>query len=79
VIFTRGEGTGVELGQIWVVYGLGEELVDPDTGASLGRAELQVGKVRVTRIAPKFSEAEIIEDTGIDKGGLLRLPPPAAQ
>ncbi len=79
VTFSRGEGSGVALGQVWVVYALGQELTDPDTGASLGREELQVGKVRVTRIAPKFSVGEAIEDSGIDRGAVLRLPPESAQ
>jgi len=74
VTISRGEGSGVEIGQVWDAFALGEELVDPDTGASLGREELLVGKIRITRVNPKTSQAEIISDTGIDKGALLRLP-----
>lgn len=74
VTISRGEGSGVSSGQIWEVFALGEELIDPDTGASLGREELKVGQVRITRINPKTSQAEIISDTGIDKGAILRRP-----
>ncbi|MBK8476264.1 MAG: hypothetical protein IPL39_08075 [Opitutaceae bacterium] len=74
VTISRGEGSGVELGQRWEVFALGEEMVDPDTGASLGREELKVGLVRITRVNPKTSQAQIIDDDGIDKGALLRLP-----
>ncbi|MBK8477059.1 MAG: hypothetical protein IPL39_12405 [Opitutaceae bacterium] len=74
VTISRGEGSGVEVGQRWVVFALGEEMIDPDTGASLGREELKVGQVRITRVNPKTSQAEIIDDDGIDKGALLRLP-----
>lgn len=77
VTINRGEGSGVQKGQLWNVFALGEELVDPDTGASLGREELQVGKVRITQINPKTSLAEIVEDSGIDKLAVLRLPPDA--
>jgi curli biogenesis system outer membrane secretion channel CsgG len=75
ITVNRGEGTGIEPGQVWNVYALGEELVDPDTKESLGREEVLVGKARIVSVAPKTSTAEILEDTGIDKGAILRLPP----
>jgi len=31
-----------------------------------------VGKVKVTQVNPKTSQAEILEDTGIDTGAILR-------
>ena len=74
VTISRGEGSGVALGQVWEVFALGEEMMDPDTGASLGREELMVGQIRITRVNPKTSQAEIISDTGVDKGAVLRLP-----
>jgi len=74
ITINRGEGAGVEVGQMWTVYALGEELIDPDTKESLGREEVAVGKARIVSIAPKTSTAEILEDTGIDKGAMLRLP-----
>lgn len=74
ITINRGEGGGVEVGQVWTVYALGEELIDPDTKESLGREEVAVGKARITDVAPKTSTAEILEDTGIDKGAVLRLP-----
>jgi hypothetical protein len=74
VTISRGEGSGVSVGQVWEVFALGEEMIDPDTNASLGREELKVGQVRISRVNPKTSQAEIIADSGIDKGALLRLP-----
>lgn len=74
ITINRGEGAGVEVGQLWNVYALGEDLVDPDTKESLGREEVLVGKARITNVTPKTSAAEILEDTGIDKGAVLRLP-----
>jgi curli biogenesis system outer membrane secretion channel CsgG len=72
ITINRGEGAGVAVGQVWNVFALGEELIDPDTKESLGREEVQVGKARVTSLSPKMSKAEILEDTGIDKGAVLR-------
>ena len=74
VTLNRGDGTGIAIGQLWQVFALGEELVDPDTGVSLGREELPVGKIRVTRVNPKTATADIVEDASIDKGAIVRPP-----
>ena len=74
ITLNRGEGAGVEIGQVWNVFALGEELIDPDTKESLGREEVMVGKARILSVMPKTSIAEILGDTGIDKGAVLRLP-----
>ncbi len=75
VTINRGDGGGVEIGQVWNVYALGNELIDPDTHESLGKEQVQVGKVKISDIAPKTSIADILEDKGIDTGAILRLPP----
>jgi hypothetical protein len=73
VTINRGDGTGIAKDQTWEAFALGEELKDPDTGASLGREEVPVGKVRITRVTPQTSQAAIVgEDLGIDRGALLR-------
>lgn len=70
----RGEGGGVAVGDTFNVYAQGQELKDPDTGEVLGHEEVKVGKVKITEVDPKFSKAAILEDTGIDKGAILRKP-----
>lgn len=73
VTINRGEGAGVSVGDIFNVFALGEELVDPDTKESLGREEVKAGKVKITEVTPKFSKAEVLEDTaGIATGAILR-------
>jgi curli biogenesis system outer membrane secretion channel CsgG len=72
VTINRGEGGGVAEGDIFNVFAQGEELKDPDTGEVLGREEVKMGKVKITQVNPKTSQGEIIEDTGIDKGAVLR-------
>jgi curli biogenesis system outer membrane secretion channel CsgG len=74
VTINRGEGGGVAVGDTFNVYALGEELIDPDTKESLGRDEARVGRVKITQVNPKTSTAEILDDTGIDKGAILRKP-----
>lgn len=73
VTINRGDGTGIAPGQLWDVFALGEELIDPDSGISLGREEHKVGAVRVTRVTPQMSQAEVAgEDLGIERGAVLR-------
>ena len=72
ITINRGDGTDIAVGQIWNVFALGEELIDPDTKESLGREEILIGKVKIIGILPKTSTAEIIEDLGIDKEAVLR-------
>jgi len=74
VTINRGEGGGVAVGDVFNVFALGEELTDPDTKESLGREEVRVGKVKISQVNPKTSTADILDDTGIDKGAILRKP-----
>ena len=76
ITINRGDGTGIAVDQIWNVYAVGEELIDPDTKESLGKEEVLVGKAKVVSVQPKTAPAELVEDTGVDKGAILRLPPP---
>jgi curli biogenesis system outer membrane secretion channel CsgG len=75
VTFTRGQGTGVEVDQIWELFHPGEEMIDPDTGESLGSEEIHIGWARVTSVLPKFSKAKAIEDNGVNKGNIMRHAP----
>jgi hypothetical protein len=72
VTINRNDTSGIKVGQVWEVFTLGEDLVDPDTGDKT-REEVFVGKVKVTRVTPQNAQAEILEDTGIDKLALVRL------
>lgn len=73
VTLNRGDGTGIAAGQVWDVYALGEALIDPDTGESLGAEEVKVGRIRITDVLPKFSKGEVVEDLGVDKNQVARL------
>jgi hypothetical protein len=75
VLINRGDTTGIAVGQEWLVYALGEELIDPDTGEKLGANEVEIGRVVVTEVLAKFSRARVLKDQGkgIAKGQILRL------
>ncbi len=72
VTINRGEGAGVAVGDVFNVFALGEAMIDPDTKESLGREEVKVGKVKIAEVDPKFSKADVLEDTGIVAGAILR-------
>jgi curli biogenesis system outer membrane secretion channel CsgG len=74
VTINRGEGAGVAVGDVFNVFALGEEMIDPDTKESLGREEVKVGKVKVSEVNPKFSKADIMDDpeSSIATGAVLR-------
>ncbi|MEE2682110.1 MAG: CsgG/HfaB family protein, partial [Planctomycetota bacterium] len=75
ITFNRTGSSGVSDGQIWEVMHAGEELIDPDTGASLGSEEVTVGWARVTDAGDRFSKAQAIVDNGIAKGAIMRYRP----
>jgi hypothetical protein len=71
VTINRGDGTRIGVGQSWEVFALGKELKDPDTGEVLDRERLNVGRIRITRVNPKTSMGEIIEDRGVNEGAIV--------
>ncbi len=64
MVLNRGEGA-IRVNDIFNVYELGQGYLDPDTKEYLGAAETLIGKIRISRVMPKISEAEIID--GADK------------
>ena len=79
VIINRGKDSGLKQGQVYDVFFAGEELIDPDTGESLGSGEEFVGKIEIVRINPKVSYAKILsevdpENAPIGVGDIIRKP-----
>ncbi len=72
VTVNRGEGSGIAVDQVWRVFAVGKEMIDPDTKEVLGREEVEIGKVRIADVLPKFSRATVLEDRGIAEGAVLR-------
>jgi len=79
IIINRGRNSGIKQGQVYDVFFAGEELIDPDTGESLGSGEEFVGKIEIVRINPKVSYAKILsevdpENAPIGVGNIIRKP-----
>ena len=72
----------VSAGDVLEVVSRGEELIDPETGLSLGGTETRVGSVRVVQVEERFSIAETVSaDTGFKRGDRVvsTSPPPAIE
>mgnify|MGYP001547767951 CR=1 FL=1 len=60
VYVNLGSGT-VKKGDSMTLVALGEDLIDPKTGLSLGAEEEEIGRIRVTKVRDKFSIAKAID------------------
>ncbi len=64
VYVNLGKDSGITVGQTFDIMEKGEELVDPDSGESLGSEDKKVGTIKVTEIKEKFCIAEVVEGKG---------------
>ncbi len=75
IIINAGDANGIKVGDILTVYRMGEELIDPDTGLSLGAEEEVVGKIKVTDNSigkGKASKCSIVSGSGYTRGDIVR-------
>ena len=70
-ILNRG-GTTVENGMLFEVFDLGENIVDPYTGESLGQSESFVGLAKIVGKKPKYSIGKLETGVSIKAGMILR-------
>ncbi|MEM7098432.1 MAG: CsgG/HfaB family protein [Pseudomonadota bacterium] len=76
-----GKGS-VEVGDVLTVMSKGEELIDPDTGISLGSMDTELGNIRVSQTSDKFSVADVVSLSGTAKRGdqvISTAPPPSIE
>lgn len=71
----------LSVGEIMTVRSLGEELIDPDTGISLGSEEKELGTIEVSQTGEKFSlaVAREIDLSVISRGDVVISQKPAAK
>jgi curli biogenesis system outer membrane secretion channel CsgG len=69
-----GSKGGIEAGMEFAVYRPGQELIDPDTGLSLGSEEKKIGTIQITEDVPggKACKAIAKTGTGFEKGDVVR-------
>ncbi len=68
-----GAGSGIKVGDEYGVFRKGEELIDPDTGLSLGAEEEKVGTIVVTEVKGKYSLGTIKEGSVLAKDFLKKI------
>ena len=61
LVITQGSDGGVELGDKYLIYGVGEEITDPISGNSLGILEIVRGRAKVIHLQPTLATLESIE------------------
>lgn len=64
-VINKGAEQGVKPGDTYLIYSLGPEINDPETGASLGRLEIVRGRAIVRHVQEKMStlESDEFEET----------------
>ncbi|MBT8081720.1 MAG: CsgG/HfaB family protein [Gammaproteobacteria bacterium] len=73
---------GVDMGDRLTVMQKGEELIDPDTGISLGSTDTRLGDIEVIQVAEKFSVAQWVSLTAPPNRGdrvVSQAPPPTIE
>ncbi len=58
IYFNSGSTDGEKTGNVYGIYRVGEDMIDPDTGESLGAEDEKIGTARVIKVTPKYSVAE---------------------
>lgn len=74
VYVNAGSAAGLTAGTVLVAFSLGEELVDPETGMTLGSETERIGLLEITEVKEKFSLARIKEGCqGIKEGDKVEV------
>jgi curli biogenesis system outer membrane secretion channel CsgG len=73
IYINAGEETNMKAGDILAVYNLGEELIDPETGLSLGSEETKTGAIKIEKVEKKFSICSVVEGGGFTSGSIIKL------
>ena len=70
-----GSKGGVQPGMVFSIYRPGEELIDPDTGISLGSEESKIGEIQYTGDVAdgRAGKALVKSGTGFEIGDLVRI------
>lgn len=72
IYLNAGQTAGIAAGMEFNVYRMGEELVDPVTGLSLGAEEELVGRIKAADIKEKYSICSVVSGDGFGGGDMVR-------
>ncbi len=69
VYINAGRNLGLKEGDEFIVFSLGKEITDPDSGKVIGYQEERIGSIIVESIQDKISKAKIVKGYGTIKEG----------
>jgi Curli production assembly/transport component CsgG len=72
IFINKGDGTGIQVDDIFELFSKGDALIDPDTDEVLGDSEELLGRVVVVRVNPRFSVVEPSPKDSIKIGKIKR-------
>ena len=73
LFINTGSDDGRKAGDTFIVYRAGEELVDPDTGESLGSETEKIGKIQITEVKDKrLSIAKPVDGSGFMRSDIVK-------
>jgi hypothetical protein len=72
VYLNRGRDVGLKSGTVFEVMRPGQELIDPDTGVSFGKAETKVASVEIVAVEASRSRGIVTSGGDVESGDILR-------
>ena len=55
IVINKGSNEGIHINQMFLIYKLGDEIIDPDTKEILGQLEIVLGRGIVTHVQEKIA------------------------
>jgi len=70
-----GKNSNVNVGDEFIVYKKGKELIDPESGATLGCEMKQIGVIKISSVEEKFSKAASTSGdiNSFSKGDIIKI------
>ena len=75
IVINKGEDDGITIGMPFLVYRLGENIIDPETNKNLGQLEIIVGRGRAAHIQKNITTLYADDKAGGLLSGLSSLLP----
>ncbi len=74
IVINKGSNAGIEMGQVFLVYKVGDEVFDPETEQSLGYIEIVKGKGTVTHLQDTMATITSTKVKKEDKRIIYKTP-----
>ncbi len=72
IFINAGLDAGIKVGDVLQVSAIAEELVDPESGVTLGKVENHLGRIQVRSVKEKFAIAALLDSFNPQRGDIIR-------